>query len=68
MTAGLVLESQDGGKRPYDRFRARAVFPILNDGGRVVAFGARSLALYIVQSLVPFSRPATPLGRRARRT
>ena len=43
MTAGLVLESQDGGKRPYDRFRARAVFPILNDGGRVVAFGARSL-------------------------
>ena len=42
MTAGLVLESQDG-KRPYDRFRARAVFPILNDGGRVVAFGARSL-------------------------
>jgi len=43
MTAGLVVESQDGGKRPYDRFRARAVFPILNDGGRVVAFGARSL-------------------------
>ena len=42
MTAGLVLESQDG-KRPYDRFRARAVFPIMNDGGRVVAFGARSL-------------------------
>ena len=42
MTAGLVLESQDG-KKVYDRFRARAVFPILNDGGRVVAFGARSL-------------------------
>jgi DNA primase len=42
MTAGLVLEGQDG-KRPYDRFRNRAVFPILNDGGRVVAFGARSL-------------------------
>jgi DNA primase len=42
MTAGLVLESQKG-KGPYDRFRNRAVFPILNDGGRVVAFGARSL-------------------------
>ena len=42
MTAGLVLESQDG-KKTYDRFRARVVFPILNDGGRVVAFGARSL-------------------------
>jgi DNA primase len=42
MTAGLLVEGQDG-KRPYDRFRSRAVFPILNDGGRVVAFGARSL-------------------------
>jgi DNA primase len=42
MTAGLVLESQDG-KRPYDRFRGRAIFPIMNDAGRVVAFGARSL-------------------------
>jgi DNA primase len=41
MTAGLVLEGQS--KRPYDRFRNRAVFPILNESGRVVGFGARSL-------------------------
>lgn len=40
VTAGLVLE-KDG--RHYDRFRNRAVFPILNESGRVVAFGARSL-------------------------
>jgi DNA primase len=40
--AGLVLERQ-GKDGHYDRFRNRAVFPILNDQGKVVAFGARSL-------------------------
>jgi DNA primase len=40
--AGLVVEGQQG-KRPYDRFRNRVVFPILSDAGKVVAFGARSL-------------------------
>src|SRR5688572_27790336 len=40
--AGLVVEGQPG-KRPYDRFRNRVLFPILNDAGRVVGFGARSL-------------------------
>jgi DNA primase len=42
MTAGLVREGQKSNK-PYDWFRNRAVFPILNDGGRIVGFGARSL-------------------------
>ena len=42
LTAGLVLERQDKSGH-YDRFRERAVFPILNEGGKVVAFGARSL-------------------------
>jgi len=41
-TAGLVLEKQGGGGH-YDRFRGRALFPILNDSGKVVAFGGRSL-------------------------
>ncbi len=40
--AGLVLPKQTG-QGHYDRFRNRAVFPILSEGGRVVAFGARSL-------------------------
>jgi DNA primase len=40
--AGLVLERQ-GKEGHYDRFRNRAVFPILNESGKVVAFGARSL-------------------------
>lgn len=42
VTAGLVLERQDKSGH-YDRFRGRVVFPILNEGGKVVGFGARSL-------------------------
>ena len=42
LKAGLVIEGQQG-KRPYDRFRNRVIFPISNDAGKVVAFGARSL-------------------------
>jgi DNA primase len=42
LTAGLILERQDH-RGHYDRFRNRAVFPIQNDSGRVVAFGARAL-------------------------
>jgi DNA primase len=40
--AGLVLPRKSG-EGHYDRFRNRAVFPILNEGGKVVAFGARTL-------------------------
>jgi DNA primase len=40
LQAGLVLEKN--GKH-YDRFRNRAMFPIANESGKVVAFGARSL-------------------------
>jgi DNA primase len=42
LAAGLILERQDK-KGHYDRFRNRAVFPILNESGKVVAFGARAL-------------------------
>src|SRR6266571_2416753 len=42
LQAGLVLERQDKSGH-YDRFRNRAIFPILNEGGKVVAFGARAL-------------------------
>jgi DNA primase len=37
-------EQEDGGHgRIYDRFRKRVVFPIANEGGRVIAFTARML-------------------------
>ena len=39
--SGLVSRDQSG--RLYDRFRRRIIFPIANDAGRVVAFGARAL-------------------------
>jgi DNA primase len=42
LKAGLVIERQ-GKEGHYDRFRNRAVFPILNESGKVVAFGARAL-------------------------
>lgn len=42
LESGLVLARQDGSGH-YDRFRNRAVFPILDESGRVCGFGARSL-------------------------
>jgi DNA primase len=42
LTAGLVLDRQDKSGQ-YDRFRNRAMFSILSESGKVVAFGARSL-------------------------
>jgi DNA primase len=42
LKAGLVVERQ-GKEGHYDRFRNRAVFPIANESGKVVAFGARAL-------------------------
>jgi DNA primase len=40
--AGLLSEGDDG-KRRYDRFRDRIMFPIHDRRGRVVGFGARTL-------------------------
>lgn len=42
MDCGLARESQKGGK-PYDVFRNRIMFPILDARGRVIAFGGRAM-------------------------
>ncbi len=40
--SGLVVRRQEDG-RFYDRFRARLMFPIHNESGKVIAFGGRAL-------------------------
>jgi DNA primase len=40
--SGLVLRDSEG-KRRFDRFRRRIIFPIANESGKVVAFGGRAL-------------------------
>ena len=42
IAAGVALRAQSG--RVYDRFRNRLMFPILDEGGRVIAFSGRVLA------------------------
>lgn len=40
--SGLISRGEQGG-RLFDRFRRRVTFPIANDSGKIVAFGARAL-------------------------
>jgi DNA primase len=40
--SGLISRGEQGG-RMFDRFRRRIIFPIANDSGKIVAFGARAL-------------------------
>ena len=38
-----MLISPEGGGQPYDRFRDRLMFPILDGRGRIVSFGGRAM-------------------------
>jgi DNA primase len=62
LKAGLILEKQERGSH-YDRFRNRAVFPIPNESGKVVAFGARSLDGSEPKYL---NSPETPVYQKSR--
>ena len=39
---GLLISPDEGGV-PYDRFRGRVMFPIMDPRGRIIAFGGRTL-------------------------
>ena len=41
LAAGLVISGKRG--EPYDRFRGRVMFPLADDRGRTLGFGARTL-------------------------
>ncbi len=52
------LFSRDQGGRSYDKFRRRIVFPIANESGKVIAFGARAMGDDMPKYL---NSPETPI-------
>lgn len=60
--AGLLIQPEDGGA-PFDRFRNRVMFPILDNRGRVVAFGGRAMDDAPAKYL---NSPETPLFHKGR--
>lgn len=55
-------EQGDGSQGPiYDRFRKRVMFPICNEGGRVIAFTARTLETGDKAGAKYINSPETPL-------
>ncbi len=60
---GVLIAGSDIPK-PYDRFRNRAMFPICDLGGRVIAFGGR--ALDPDQPAKYLNSPETPLFHKGR--
>ncbi len=61
--AGLLIQPEDRGRAPYDRFRGRVIFPIADRRGRVIAFGGRILGEGEPKYL---NSPETPLFDKGR--
>ena len=61
--AGLLIQPDDRSRSPYDRFRGRVMFPILDQKGRVIAFGGRILNDGEPKYL---NSPETPLFQKGR--
>jgi len=65
--AGLLIAPEAEGKsdaaQPYDRFRGRVIFPILDGKGRVIGFGGRTLGDDKPKYL---NSPETPLFHKGR--
>ena len=60
---GMLIQPEEGGKAPYDRFRGRLMFPVRDARGRVIAFGGRILGEGEPKYL---NSPDTPLFDKGR--
>lgn len=60
LDAGLVIPGKNG--RPYDRFRGRIMFPLADDRGRTLGFGARTMGDEKPKYL---NSPETPLYHKS---
>jgi len=63
--AGLLARST-GKDRVYDRFRNRLIFPIRDEGGRIVAFGGRSLSADLKDEPKYLNSPETAVYHKGR--
>ena len=61
--AGLLIQPEDDGREPYDRFRGRLMIPIRDRRGRAIAFGGRILGNGEPKYL---NSPETPLFDKGR--
>lgn len=61
--AGLLVQPDDAGAEPYDRFRGRVMFPIQDRRGAVIAFGGRVLGDGQPKYL---NSPETPIFHKGR--
>lgn len=61
--AGLLIQPDDAGREPYDRFRGRLMIPIRDRRGRVIAFGGRIIGDGEPKYL---NSPETPLFDKGR--
>jgi DNA primase len=60
---GMLIQPDEAGKEPYDRFRGRLMIPIRDQRGRVIAFGGRILGEGEPKYL---NSPDTPLFDKGR--
>lgn len=59
--AGLLVVSERGSGRAYDRFRGRLMFPIRDERGRVIGFGGRVLPGADSEGAKYINTPQTPI-------
>lgn len=64
IASGVALRAQSG--RVYDRFRNRLMFPIVDEGGRVIAFSGRVLAGAAPEEPKYVNSPETVIFKKGR--